>query len=242
MKVKVTEYKGHLIIETLKPDKDDDFIPVTEPGKIGSVLINTGKHLGISKEALTFMRRLKVSSDDIGEIDAWITEDGRHCFSWLGGLKRTVGPEVTLSNTGFQSIAFLGISNEPAEDAKVAINIALVGVNVKKLTVGCRAKIKSERWDEHNNHEVLLAYRKGKEFGATVLKEGTNVPLIKDTGTVIDQVAWLHPDEIVFVDDNIKDNMSLIDWYDENGENFCPDCGKFCGENATSCPKCGFEW
>lgn len=125
MKVKVTEYKNTLIIETLKREKDDDFIPVTEPGKVGSVVINTGKHLGISKEALKFMKGLKVSHDDIGEVDAWKTDDGRSCFAWLGGLKRSFGPDAELSNTGFQDIDFIEIPNETCEEAKVAINASI---------------------------------------------------------------------------------------------------------------------
>lgn len=121
MKVKVTEYKNCVVIETLKPEKDDDFIPIG-PGKVGSVLINTGKHLGISKEALTFMRGLKISRDAIGEVDAWITDDGRSCFGWLGGLKRIVGPEAELPKTGFQDIDYIEIPNEPPGDAKKAID------------------------------------------------------------------------------------------------------------------------
>ncbi len=121
MKVKVTKYKGYIVIETLKPDADNDFVPIG-PGKIGCVLMNTGKHLGASKEAMTSMKKLKVSRDDIGEVDAWITDDGRHCFSWLGGLKRFVGPEAELSNTGFSDIAFIEIPNDTPVEAMAAID------------------------------------------------------------------------------------------------------------------------
>ena len=121
--------------------------------------------------------------------------------------------------------------NKPTEEVKV-----------KRLTLGYRARIKSERWEEYTNHEVLLTERSGKNFGGIVLKKGANTLLTKGTGTVIDQVAWLYPDEIEFVDSNIEANMDFIDWYEENEDNFCPDCQNFCGENATNCPKCGCEW
>lgn len=122
MKVEITEYKNVLIIETLKPEKDDNFIPVTEPGKIGNVLMNTKEHLGISKKALKFIKKLKSSNDDIGEIDFWKTENGKSCFSWVGPLSRLVGPEAELSNMGFQDVDFIEIPNKPPAGARKAIN------------------------------------------------------------------------------------------------------------------------
>ena len=59
LKVKIVEYKGYILIETLKPEKDDNFIPVTEPGKVGSVLKNTEKYLGISDEAWKIIKSFK---------------------------------------------------------------------------------------------------------------------------------------------------------------------------------------
>lgn len=132
MKVKVTEYKNVLVIVTLKPEKDDDFCPVTEPGRVGSVLINTGKHLGMSEEALAFMKKLRVSHDDMGEVDAWITDDGRSCFAWLGALSRFVGPDADLSNTGFQGIGFIEILNETNEKAKEAIDAHIMEEIIEK--------------------------------------------------------------------------------------------------------------
>lgn len=122
IKVKVTEYKGMLIIETLKPEKDKDFITIKESGRIGNVLVNTGKHLGISAEALVFMKNLKISGDDIGEVDAWKTKNGKSCFGWLGPISRVIGPAAELSNTGFQDIDFVEIPNETIEAARKAID------------------------------------------------------------------------------------------------------------------------
>lgn len=113
MKVKITEYTGVIVIETLKPEADKDFVPVG-PGKVGSVLTNTRKHLGISKKALVLMKKLPVSSDDIGEVDAWKAGD-RDCFGWLGPLNRIVGLDAELSNTGWGNIAYIDIPNETSE-------------------------------------------------------------------------------------------------------------------------------
>lgn len=113
---------------------------------------------------------------------------------------------------------------------------------MEKLTIGCRARIKAARWHECNNREVLLDGRSGEDFKGVLLKEGTNIPLIKGTGTVEDHVAWLHPDELEFVDNNLDANMDFIDWYQRNEDSFCDDCDNFCGESATSCPECGYDW
>lgn len=122
-----------------------------------------------------------------------------------------------------------------------------MGETIKRtLTVGYRARIKPASDQEgrdmirkwYANHEVLLTERSSGEFACIVLKKGTNVPLIRDANIVIDEVAWLSPEELEFVDDNVEANIDFIDWYKENEENFCPHCDNFCGEDATNCPKC----
>jgi hypothetical protein len=123
MKVKVTEYKGFLVINTIKPEKDNNFIPVTEPGRIGSTIIETSKHLGMSKEAFAFLKKLRVSKDDVGDVDAWKTVDGTSCFSWMGPLKRLVGPDAELSSSGAADIDYIEIPNdETDENAKLVID------------------------------------------------------------------------------------------------------------------------
>lgn len=111
IKVKVVEYNGDVIIETLKPEKDDNFIPVTEPGKVGSVLLNTGKFLGVSKEAWRIIKGFKKSGDAIGEVMAWKAGD-KDCFGWLGPLGLRIGPDAEVDRDGIQDIDFIEIPNE----------------------------------------------------------------------------------------------------------------------------------
>lgn len=120
MKVKVTEYKNYMVIETLEPDKDDNFIPVGG-NQIGCTLKDTEKYLGISEEALKFMKGLEISGDDIGEVGTWMSK-GKGYFSWIGPIKRLVGPNVTLSNTGFQDVPFIKIRNDVSKEAREAID------------------------------------------------------------------------------------------------------------------------
>jgi hypothetical protein len=92
LRVQVTAYKGRYIIETLDPkEKKNVFYPVGGT-RIGSVLCNTKKHLGISKEALKLLKELTNVRDDIGDVDSFETETmkgkktGEHVFAWLGDL------------------------------------------------------------------------------------------------------------------------------------------------------------
>jgi len=120
MKVKVTEHKGVVVIETLDPKQDADFMPAGG-SKIGCHLANTGKNLGISKEALAVMKGYMISMDDLGEVHAFISDDGVHRFSWLGGTKRLVGPKAELSAKGFTDISHIEIPNEPPQEAITVI-------------------------------------------------------------------------------------------------------------------------
>jgi len=111
IKVKIVEYKGDIIIETLKPEKDSNFIPVTEPGRVGSTLIDTEKFLGISIEAWDIIKNFKQSGDDIGEVMTWKLNDGKYRFGWLGGLNRRIGPLADTSISGIIDIKFIRIQN-----------------------------------------------------------------------------------------------------------------------------------
>ena len=124
MKVKVTEHKGVVVIETVELKQDADFVPAGG-NKIGCHLANTGTHLGISKEALVIMKGYAVSHDDLGEVNAFISDDGVHRFSWLGGAKRLVGPKAELSSTGFADIDYIEIPNEPPQEAIIAVEEGL---------------------------------------------------------------------------------------------------------------------
>ena len=106
MKVKLTLHMDYLVIDTLDRTKDEDFRPI-EAGYVGCSLKNTGKHLGISEEALMFIKALQVSGDDIG----FIPNDNTHHFSWLGPPCRLVTSDAELPNSGFADIDFIKVPN-----------------------------------------------------------------------------------------------------------------------------------
>lgn len=89
LKVKVTTYKQNIIIETIDEKEDKNFVPAGG-SRFGSVLIETDKFLGMSKEAVELLKTLKKSHDAIGDVTTWKTNDNRDCFGWIGGFKRIV--------------------------------------------------------------------------------------------------------------------------------------------------------
>ena len=121
IKVKVVEYNGELIIETLKPEQDENFTP-SGNGRIGCVLINTGKYLGMSREAWNLIKTFHVSGDCIGDVMTWRCNDGRECFGWIGSVGRRIGPDAELSRDGAVDINFIEIPNELSPNVKDAID------------------------------------------------------------------------------------------------------------------------
>lgn len=122
LKVKVTAHENYLIIETLDKKEDKNFIPVGGT-RIGCVLIETDKYLGMSKEAKTLLKTMKKSYDDIGDISTWTTNDNKDCFSWLGGIKRLVDMNTAEGdNQGIIDIKHITIENIVPQEAIDIIN------------------------------------------------------------------------------------------------------------------------
>jgi hypothetical protein len=113
----------------------------------------------------------------------------------------------------------------------------------KKLTIGMRCrfipeKAKKHAWGEFAGHECLLEERSSGSFSVMVLGKGRNVKLKKKTHeTVINQVAWVDEDELEHVDSKFTANLDFIDWYQENEEHFCGDCGHWHPDNGRYDPK-----
>ena len=125
-----------------------------------------------------------------------------------------------------------------------------------KLTIGYRCRIKEgSSWANsfEAGREVILKERQAREFSVIVLKKGTNIPLIQEGGTVVNEAAWFSEEkDLELVDSNIEANIRFMDWYEEVQEYECPDCLHLCwnedkqestlidDENGEGCcPKCG---
>lgn len=101
LKARVVAYKDFLVIECLAnaSEKDVCTLSIDNPSCIGQVIHNTKEHLGISKEALEHLRRIKRSNDTIGEVDYFEASDKTWHFAWLGGPKALVDTKTAEGST-----------------------------------------------------------------------------------------------------------------------------------------------
>jgi hypothetical protein len=120
IKVKVTCHEGYLVIETVDPTQDDNFYP-SGGVRIGCVVIDTEKYLGMSNEAFELLKTMKLSGDDIGDISTFQSAKG-DCFSWLGPVKRLADvSQSESSRDGISDIKYIPIENKVPLDAFEAI-------------------------------------------------------------------------------------------------------------------------
>jgi len=127
LKVKVTAHENFIVIEPLQLEEDENLIPPGN-GKIGTVLIDTKKYLGMSKEAVKTLKKLKKSLDDIGDISTWKSVDGKHCFGWIGSMYGLFNIDKAEGDrNGIIDIDYVKIPNDIPEKAMRAIE------NYKKM-------------------------------------------------------------------------------------------------------------
>lgn len=121
LKVRITAYKKKLIIETVNGKEDANFFPAGG-SRIGCVLSETEKHLGMSKEAVKILKTIKKSGDDIGDISTWKMDNSKDCIAWLGGLKGIIDTTVAEGdNKGIVDIGHVTIENEVPPEALSAL-------------------------------------------------------------------------------------------------------------------------
>jgi hypothetical protein len=96
------------------------FLPTNEQ-RIGCVVLDAGKHVRISREAIDLMKKIKKSHDDIGDIDWWAVtggeQAGTHAFSWIGPVYRTINPEKAEGSRGWapdHHLPHIDLNNEEA--------------------------------------------------------------------------------------------------------------------------------
>lgn len=127
MKVKLTVFSDVLVIETVEPENENypGWVPVG-PGKIGCVLCDTKRGLGASQEALDWLKGVKRSHDDIGDVDWFAVNDGTKAFGWIGGLcsLKSRGCDGSRSFQVFPEDCTI-IPNDVPDEAKKAIEHAL---------------------------------------------------------------------------------------------------------------------
>jgi hypothetical protein len=120
---RVTTYKGKIICElvTQKSIKNEILTSIDHGMKLGQVVFNTSKHLGISKEALSILKLLKPGKQALGTL-SWFSHNGTNHFGWLGepySIFETSGLEISKE---YQILAHQEIINDVPPAARKAID------------------------------------------------------------------------------------------------------------------------
>lgn len=124
VKVKLTVWRDHLVIETQNPED------LTYPGwtpvggtRIGCVIENTKVALGVSEDAFAWLEKVPKSRDAIGDVDWWACTDGMKAFAWLGGTKSIKSRECDGSHKyDVFPGDYVPIPNDPPKEAMVAVD------------------------------------------------------------------------------------------------------------------------
>ena len=114
-------------------------------------------------------------------------------------------------------------------------------MKAKRLTLGMRAKFVphpggNTSWDEFTGQECLLKER-SSSGGFAVMVLGQSELKKEDPKTIENQVAWVDEGELEFVNADFDTNLEFMDWYQENDDNFCGDCGAWFPHNGMMDPE-----
>jgi hypothetical protein len=123
MHAHITAYKGRLVLELLAKASIPDEVATSldNPGNIGQVIMNTGKNLGVSAEALELLKQVKRGHDDIGDID-WFRTGDTAAFGWLGGIYRIADPKQVEGSRTYGIFDYVAIPNHVPQGAMQAID------------------------------------------------------------------------------------------------------------------------
>lgn len=128
MKVRIVAYKNRIVCVPSEPEKDigNGWYP-TGQGRLGCVITDTKKSLGISEEALKLMKSISPNRDAIGDISWWEVNDGTHAFAWWGSVHRVINPSTAEGDRDFKLTQTLRkactiIPNDVPDEAKAVLD------------------------------------------------------------------------------------------------------------------------
>jgi hypothetical protein len=132
IKVRVVAYKGRIVIVPKDPAKDITnkgprmWWPTGGPNGniLGCVLGNSQTMLGLSKEAIELMERVRRNHDAVGDLGWWKCNDGTYAFSWWGSIHRIVNPDTSEGDRDFRihEGQYIKIVNQVPAAAKKVID------------------------------------------------------------------------------------------------------------------------
>ena len=121
----VTAYKGKLVIELLatKSIPNEVTTSLDTLGVFGQVIENTKEHLGVSKEAMELLKKVKKGHDDLGDVDWFKANNDHYVFGWIGGPYAIVDPmKAEGSSTYVVPNDYIEIENNVPDGAKAYLD------------------------------------------------------------------------------------------------------------------------
>jgi len=124
MHARVTAHRGILVVELVPKRSIEGEVSsnVDSPRNLGTIIHDTGRHLGVSAEALALLKIIKRGLDRIGDFAWFRSDDGKDHFAWLGGPKRIVNIQEAATARGYAILAHQVIPNDVPEGARLAID------------------------------------------------------------------------------------------------------------------------
>ncbi len=134
IKVRITTYKGALVVDTESPEEGDGFLPNTK-GRLGCLLFKTKGRLGISEEAVALLRTVRVGRDAIGDL-MWFG-DAKHglTFGWIGEPRYILWPDACCGDRDYRvwERQYVPIPNDVPEAVRAAFDAPTPGQTNAKL-------------------------------------------------------------------------------------------------------------
>lgn len=125
MHAEITAYRGRLIITLLTDHSVPNEVLSSQdnPRFPGHVIYNTGRNLGISKEALRLLRTLPASSGEPSDINWFEIDEGKPMFFWRGGRYAIFSPEYCVAATEFKIRKHILIPNRVPSGARAQLDV-----------------------------------------------------------------------------------------------------------------------
>jgi hypothetical protein len=129
-----------------------------------------------------------------------------------------------------------------------------IGMRVRVLTIkelekklGKKIKADDYFWNRNDGGKHALLQERSSSGGFSILTIGDKWKneriLPKETTGVIDGGgAWVDEDVMEFINADFDVNLDYMDWYQENEDNFCGDCGEWFPNRGVTDPKTGKDY
>lgn len=99
MRTKIFEYKGYIGIQS-SVNAEGLLNDPMKKGQLGFVL--DADYVDIQPEALELLKQIKVTGDDVSDINVYTSNDNKRVIAWLGGPLIVLHPLKSEASNGYE--------------------------------------------------------------------------------------------------------------------------------------------